>query len=66
MKESPLFSIEQPNITIIPAIQKCDSKTPDTFMAILWNPGGHSMNTRKNKTIGYIKELEYIEKSQTD
>ena len=36
-------------------------------MAILWNPGGHSIIKKKNMTIGYVKELEYIEKKpQTD
>ena len=35
-------------------------------MAILWNPGGHSISIKKNMTISYIKESEYIETSQTD
>ena len=34
-------------------------------MAILWNLGGHSINIKKNMTIGYIKESEYIKKLQT-
>ena len=60
MEENPFFSIDQLNITIIPALQKLDNRTPDKFMAILYNPDGHSISRRKNN--GYIKESEYIEK----
>ena len=56
IEENPFFSIEQPNITIIPALQKHESRTPDKFMAILWNPGGHSISIKKNMTIGFLKE----------
>ena len=66
IEDNLFFSTEQPNITIIPALQKLNSRTPDKFMAILWNPGGHSISIKKNMTIGYIRELEYIEKSQMD
>ena len=44
---NPFFSIEQPNITIIPMLQKLDSGTPDKFMAILWNPGDHSKTIKR-------------------
>ena len=37
MREIPFFSIEKPNINIIPALQKPDNRTADKFMAILWN-----------------------------
>ena len=63
MEANPFSLIEQPNITILPAFQKLDSRTPDKFMAILWNLGGHSISIKKNMTIGYITVLEYIEKS---
>ena len=66
MEENPFFLIEQPNMNIIPVLQKHDNRTPDKFMAILWNPGGHSISIKRNMTIGYKKESEYIEKSQTD
>ena len=66
MKENPFFLIEQPNITSIPALQKIDNRTPDKFMVVLWNPGGHSISIKKDMTIGYMKESDYIEKSQTD
>ena len=60
--DNPFFSIEQPNITIIPALQKLDSQTPDKFMAILWIQGSNSVSI-KNMTIGCIKESQDIEKS---
>ena len=36
-EENPFSTIEQPNITVIPALQKPHNRTPDKFMAILWN-----------------------------
>ena len=59
MEANPFFLIDQPNITIIPALQKHDSRTPDKFMAILWKPGGHSISIKKNMTIGYIRVRIY-------
>ena len=35
MEEIPFFSIEQPNIIIISALQKPDNRAPDKFIAIL-------------------------------
>ena len=35
MEEYLYFLIEQPDITIKPALQKLDSRTPEKFMAIL-------------------------------
>ena len=66
MEANPFFLIEKPNITIIPALMKLDSRTPDKFMAILWRSGGQSISIKNNMTIGYIKESEYIKKSQID
>ena len=44
MEENPFFTIEHPNVTIISALQKLGNRTPDKFMAILWNPGGDSIS----------------------
>ena len=55
MKENPFFTIKQQNITIIPALQKLDNRTPDKFMAVLWNPGADSISIKRNTTIGYMK-----------
>ena len=35
-------------------------------MTSLWNPGSHSISIKKNMTIGYNKESDYIEKAQAD
>ena len=51
MEENPFFSIEQSNITNIPALQKLDNRAPEKFMAILWNPSSHSISIKKNTTI---------------
>ena len=64
MKENPCSATEQPNITVIPALQKPDNKTPDKFMAVLWNPGD-PITIKRNTTIGYMKESDYVEKSQS-
>ena len=56
IEQKLFFSIEQPNITIIPASQKLNSRTSDKFMAIILNPGGYSISIKKNMTIDYIKE----------
>ena len=66
IEENPFFTIEHPNITIIPALQKLDNITPDKFMAVLWNPGGDSINIKRNMTIGYMKESDYVETSQSE
>ena len=54
------FTIEQPNITIIPALQKLDNKTPDIFMAILWNPGSESTSIKREPTFSYMKESDHV------
>ena len=63
---NPFFSLEQPNIIIMPTLQELDSRTPDKFITILWNPDDCSMHIKKNMTIGYVKESENIKKAQTD
>ena len=55
MEENFFLSIKQPNITIIPTLQKLEGRTPDEFMAILWNPGGHIITIKSSTTISYIR-----------
>ena len=38
----------------------------DKFMAILWNPGGDCISIKRNTTIDYMKESDYVEKSQNE
>ena len=66
IKENPFFSIEQANITIIPALQKLDNRKLDKFMAILWNLVGHCISIKRNTAIGYMIESDYITKFQTN
>ena len=54
MQENLFFLIEQPVIAIIPDLWTLDIRTPDKFMAILWNPGSHAISIKKNMTIRYI------------
>ena len=63
MDENPFFTIEHPNITITPALQKLDHRMPDKFMAILWNPGGYYISIKRNTTAGYLTESDYARKS---
>ena len=35
-------------------------------MAILWNPGGNSINIKRNTTISYMKESGYVDKFQNE
>ena len=62
MEENAFFSIEQSDITIIPVLQKLENRIPDRYMAILWDGSGHFISIKKNITIGYMKESDYIEK----
>ena len=46
----------------MPTLQRLGSQVPDTYMAVLWNPGGQNLILKWNMTIGYVKELDYKEK----
>ena len=66
MTEKPFFTIEQPYVKIIPALKKLDNEPLNKFMAILWNPGGDSISIKRNTPISYMKESDYVEKSQNE
>ena len=34
----------------------------DTYMAVLWKPGGQNLILKRNMTIGYVKVSDYMEK----
>ena len=53
--------IEQPELGLVPTLQKLGSQVPDTYMAVLWNPRGQTLILKWNMTITYIKELNYKE-----
>ena len=62
IEESPFLSIEQPNMMIIPVLQKLELRIPDEFMAMLWNPGGQAIILKRNTTFGYAKEFRLCTK----
>ena len=62
MEENPFLSIEQPDLIIISMIQQLRLRIQDVYMAVLWNPGGQPIILKRNTTISYVKESDYIEK----
>ena len=59
--ENPFLSIVLPSFTILPLLQKVRDRSPDTFITALWNQGGHTTILKRNTTIGYEREVDYIE-----
>ena len=43
-------------------LQRLGFQVPDTYMAVLWNPGGQTLILKQSMTISYVKELDYKEK----
>ena len=43
-------------------LQKLGFQMPDVYMAGLWNPGVETIILKRNTTIRYVKELDYMEK----
>ena len=66
IEANPFLSIEQLIITIMTVLQRLGLRIPDSFMAALWNPGGHTITLKRNTTISYAKESDCIEKSHID
>ena len=48
MEEDLFLSFKQLNNTITPTLQKLEGRTPDGLMAILWNPGSHSLTKKEH------------------
>ena len=66
IEENPFLVIEQQDIVPIPMLQKLGCHVPDVYMAVLWNPGGQTVILKRNMTIGYVKEADYMEKGPLD
>ena len=47
IEENPFPTIEQPELVLIPILQKLGSQVPDAYMAVLWIPGGQTLNIKK-------------------
>ena len=63
IEENPFLSIEQPDMIIIPKFQKLGLRIPDVYMVALWNPGGQPVMLKRNITISYAKESDYMKKN---
>ena len=55
IEENPFLSIKQLSITITPVLQRLGLRIPDNFMAILWNPDGHTITLNRKTIISYAK-----------
>ena len=62
IEENPFLLSEEPIIVILPLLQKVGDRLPDAFIIALWNGGSHKITLKRNTTIGYVKESDYIEK----
>ena len=55
MEVNLFLTIEQPELKLIPMLQKLGFQTPDVYMAVLWSPGGQTIILKWNTTISYGK-----------
>ena len=62
IEERPFLAIEQPDVVVIHMLQKLGHRIPDVYMSVLWNPGGQTVILKRNMTISYVKESDYMEK----
>ena len=60
VQENTFFSIEQPDLVIIPMLQKLGTRIPDVYITVLWNPGGQTVILKRSMTISSIEESDYI------
>ena len=58
IEENPFLSIEQPDLIMIPMLQKLGLIIPAVYMAVLWNPGGQPIILKRNTTIA--RESDYM------
>ena len=66
IEENPSLAIEQPDLVIIPMLQKLRPRIPNVYMALSWNPGGQTVILKRKMTISYERESDYREKSPQD
>ena len=63
MEEHSFQAIQQLDLALIPMLQKLGPRIPNVYMAAQWNPGGQMVILKRNMTIGYVRESDYMEKS---
>ena len=59
---SPFHSIEQTSTSILQLLQRVGDRLPHEFITALWNHGDHTITLKRNTTIAYVREVDYIEK----
>ena len=62
IEEKPFLSIEQLDLIITPMLQRLGLRIPNVYMAVLWNPGGQVIILKRNTTISYARESDYMKK----
>ena len=60
IEEKPFLCIKQLNLTLIPMVQKLGLRILDVYMAVLFNPDGQFIILKRNTTIGYAGESDYM------
>ena len=66
IEETPFLVIEQLDIVLTPVLQKLGPRMPDIYVAVLWNPHDQAVILKRNMTICYARESDYMEKSPLD
>ena len=58
--ENPFPLIEEPNVAILPVLEKVGDRFSDEYITTLCNQGGHPITLKENTTAGYVKEAYAI------
>ena len=56
-EKTPFLAIEQPDMILIPMLQKLGPRTPDLYMAVLWNPGDQTVILKKEHDYWICKRI---------
>ena len=54
--------MEQPDLVLMPLLQKLRPKVPNVYMAVLETKVVRLQHLKKRMTIGYVKESDYMDK----
>ena len=65
-EENFFLAIDQPDLVLNTMLQKLGPQISKVCMAVLWNPGGQTALLKRNMTIWYVRESDYMEKGLTD
>ena len=65
-EENPFLFREQPDLILMPVLQKLGPQRPNVCMALLWNPDCETVILKRNTVIGCVRESAYMGQSPTD